>query len=57
MADTPINPGPADPIAADDTRFRFNLAKWIVIFVFSVTGVIGITAIVAAVIPTQPGFG
>src|SRR5690348_1272023 len=41
----------------NDNRFRFNLAKWIVIFVFSVTGLIGITAIVAAWQAQQPAYG
>jgi hypothetical protein len=40
-----------------DTQFRFNLAKWIVVFVFSVTGLIGITAIIAAVSGNGPAHG
>lgn len=39
----------------DDSQFRFNLARWIVVFVFSVTGLIGITAIIAAVVRVPPG--
>src|SRR5271157_4019830 len=34
--------------SSDEPKYRFNLAKWIIIFVFSVTGVIGVVAIVMA---------
>ena len=47
---TAVDPGPNG-----DTQFRFNLARWIVVFVFSVTGLIGITALVAAVVKAAPG--
>lgn len=46
MADKLIDTTPDPPI---NDEFRFNLARWIVIFVFSATGLIGITAIIAAV--------
>jgi hypothetical protein len=36
--------------ANDEPKYRFNLAKWIIIFVFSVTGFIGVVAIVMATI-------
>jgi hypothetical protein len=47
---TTVDPGPNG-----DSQFRFNLARWIVVFVFSVTGLIGITALVAAVVKAAPG--
>jgi|SRR5215510_184850 len=34
--------------AENDSQFRFGLAKWIVVFVFSATGVIAVAAITAA---------
>lgn len=39
----------------NDSQFRFNLAKWIVFFVFGGTGLIGITAIYAAARWRAPG--
>lgn len=48
MADKLIDTA-TTPTAGNDTDFRFNLARWIVVFVFSVTGLLGITAILAAV--------
>ena len=54
MANNTDNSTTLDPSASSDTQFRFNLAKWIVIFVFAVTGVIGVTAIVAAVWKVGP---
>ena len=44
----------------NDSQFRFNLAKWIVFFVFGGTALIGITAIFAAArwrSPGESGFG
>lgn len=54
MADQTNNP---TPVNNNDTQFRFNLAKWIVVFVFSVTGVIGVTALVAAWKGQVPAYG
>lgn len=48
MADTLIDTT-SGPTVNNDTQFRFGLARWIVVFVFSVTGVLGVTAIIAAV--------
>ena len=47
MADKLLDTTP-DPAAINDTQFRFNLAKVIVIFVFSATGLIGLAAILTA---------
>lgn len=51
MANPPLNPPPVNVV--DDSRFRFNLAKSTIIFVFVVTGALGVVAIVTAVIPAQ----
>jgi hypothetical protein len=41
----------------DEPKYRFNLAKWIIIFVFSVTGFIGVVAIVmSTVFPNKESF-
>ena len=40
----------SDPTVNNDNQFRFDLARWIVVFVFSVTGLLGITAIIGAVV-------
>ena len=43
--------------ASDEPKYRFNLAKWIIIFVFSVTGFLGVVAIVmATVFPNKESF-
>ena len=52
MAANPVNTTtPAD----NDSQFRFNLARWIVVFVFSVTGVLGIAALAAIVLARSIG--
>jgi hypothetical protein len=44
--------------ANDEPKYRFNLAKWIIVFVFSATGMIGIVAIVmATVFYNEKSFG
>jgi len=55
MADQQLNTTTPNSPANNDTNFRFNLARWIVVFVFSVTGLIGITAIIAAVMGRAAG--
>jgi hypothetical protein len=51
MADTTSNRADqSNAPASDEPKYRFNLAKWIIIFVFSVTGFIGVVAIVMATI-------
>ncbi|UCD00161.1 MAG: hypothetical protein JSW66_09825 [Phycisphaerales bacterium] len=44
--------------ASDEPKYRFNLAKWIIFFVFTVTGVIGLAAIaMATVFYDEKSFG
>jgi len=47
MSDSPVNPTNQKTVG-DDGSFRFNLAKWIIAFVFSVTGILGITGLFVA---------
>jgi hypothetical protein len=55
---TTIRADQSNAPASDEPKYRFNLAKWIIIFVFSVTGVIGVVAIVmATVFYNEKSFG
>lgn len=55
MSESPVN-STNQEAAGNDGSFRFNLAKWIIAFVFSVTGILGITGLFLGVRANGAGF-